>query len=189
MVGELIKEVKFPNGGEFSVVIYDLLYEPVDCIVNAANGGLSHGGGVAAAISDAAGPAFDDECAAIVEKYGRIPTGKAVATRSGNLPFKGIIHAVGPRMGDGNEETKIITALYSAFQIADKKGWKSLSFPGISSGLFLVPHDVCARAYIRAVEEFFKRNPDSSLKTIRLCLQYGTLLDAVKEAMNAELFQ
>ena len=34
----------------FEVVINDLLYEPVECIVNAANGGLSHGGGVAAAI-------------------------------------------------------------------------------------------------------------------------------------------
>jgi len=39
----------------FEVVISDLLQEPVECIVNAANSELVHGGGVAAAIRQAAG--------------------------------------------------------------------------------------------------------------------------------------
>ncbi len=34
MAGELIKEVQYPNGGKFIVVVYDIIYEPVDCIVN-----------------------------------------------------------------------------------------------------------------------------------------------------------
>ena len=36
--------------------------QDVDAIINAANGTLSHPGGVAKMISDAAGPAFDQEC-------------------------------------------------------------------------------------------------------------------------------
>ena len=68
----------------------NLLDQPVDAIVNAANGHLAHGGGVAAAISSAAGPALDEESERIVRKRGPIPTGDAVITTAGDLPFKEI---------------------------------------------------------------------------------------------------
>ena len=163
----------------FEVVINDLLYEPVECIVNAANGGLSHGGGVAAAILEAAGSRFDLECQLLVRTRGRIPIGGAVVTTAGQLPYKGIIHAVGPRLGNGDEENKLLQTLRNAFLRAHEKGWKSLAFPAISSGIYAVPHDICARAYLRAVREFFTQYPQSSLKTIRLALFKGPLVERV----------
>jgi O-acetyl-ADP-ribose deacetylase (regulator of RNase III) len=184
MTAELVKSLNFIGGRTFSVVIYDLLYEPVDCIVNAANGGLSHGGGIAAAISKAAGSQLDDECDEIVRKTGRIQVGEAVVTTAGALPFKGIIHAIGPMMGDGDEENKIVKALRSSFKRASEKGWSSLSFPGISSGIFAVPYGICAKAYIRAVKDYYLQYPDSSLKNIRLCLFDGPLLEAVKKELQ-----
>lgn len=183
MAGTVIKKLDFPGGRQFLVVVYDLLYEPVDCIVNAANGGLSHGGGVAAAIEQAAGPRLTAEGNAIIRKQGRIPVGEAVVTTAGNLPFKGVIHAVGPRMGEGDEENKLVGTLRSAFLRAHERGWASLSFPGISSGIFAVPYDVCARAYVRAVQEFFEGQSQSSLQTIRLCLLKGPLLAAVEKEL------
>jgi len=185
MAATVVKRLEFPMGGEFLVVIHDLLKEPVDCIVNAANGGLSHGGGVAAAIAMAAGPELDMESGAIVRDRGWIPTGEAVVTTAGKLPFKGVVHAVGPRKGEGDEEKKLVRAIRSAFLRAHEKGWRSLSFPGVSSGIFAVPHDVCARAYLAAVREFFQEHPDSSLKTIRLCLLQGRLFDSVKRELGA----
>jgi O-acetyl-ADP-ribose deacetylase (regulator of RNase III) len=184
MTGELIRSMDLPGGRNFSVVIYDLLYEPVDCIVNAANSGLSHGGGVAAAIARAAGPSLEEEGDKIVKKQGRIPVGEAIVTTAGDLSFKGVIHAVGPRMGDGSEENKLVQALQSAFLMASERDWTSLSFPGVSSGIFGVPAQTCARAYVRAVVEFFQKYPDSSLKTIRLCLFKGPLVEAVKKVMD-----
>jgi len=183
MAGILVKKLDFPGGGKFEVVVYDLLAEPTDAIVNAANGGLSHGGGVAAAIADAAGPALEEEGDRLVREQGRVPIGEAVITTAGNLPFKGVIHAVGPRLGDGNEEDKIVSALKNAFLRADARGWRSVSFPGISSGIFSVPLDVCARAYIRAVREWFAEHPESSVKWIRLVLFQGPLLEAVKKIL------
>ena len=46
-------------------VLGDITAEPVDAIVNAANGALRRGGGVCGAIFAAAGPELDDACAAI----------------------------------------------------------------------------------------------------------------------------
>ncbi|NQU03544.1 MAG: macro domain-containing protein [Syntrophaceae bacterium] len=184
MSESLIKKIVFSHGGEFSVVVHDLLEEPVDCIVNAANGMLAHGGGVAAAIARAAGERLIEDGNRIVREEGKVPTGGAVVTTAGNLSFKGVIHAVGPRMGQGDEERKLIQALESSFLRAHEKGWSSLSFPGISSGIFAVPHEICARAYIYAVTEFYERYPGSTLKNIRLCLFEGPLLEKVKEELS-----
>ena len=120
---QTIKSVSLPGGGTFSLVVGNLLNEPVDCIVNAANGRLAHGGGVAAAIARAAGDALEREGDKIVRERGEIPVGDAVVTTAGNLPQKGVIHAVGPRMGQGDEENKLVQALQSSFMIAAEKKW------------------------------------------------------------------
>ncbi len=183
MPGTLIATLSFPNGGRFEAVIYDLLAESTDGIVNAANSGLSHGGGVAAAISAAAGPELDREGDVLVRRQGRVPVGEAVVTTAGKLPFKGVVHAIGPRLGDGQEEEKLVRALKSAFLRAHERGWCSLSFPAVSSGIFAVPLDVCARAYVRAARDFYAEEPQSSLKLLRLCVFKGPIVEIVRRAM------
>ena len=58
----ILAREEYPGGRAFEVVTGNLLEEPTDAIVNAANGHLAHGGGVAAAIARAAGPALEEEC-------------------------------------------------------------------------------------------------------------------------------
>jgi putative ATPase len=184
MPAQLIGDRKYQGAGLFQAVIGDLLDEPTDAIVNAANGFLAHGGGVAAAIARAAGPALEAEGEGIVKQRGPIATGGAVATTAGRLRFKGVIHAVGPRLGDGDEEDRIVRALRSAFAIASEKGWASLSFPAISSGIFSVPAPTCVRAYLRGVDDFFAENPASSLRMIRLAVFPGVVADELAKAMR-----
>src|SRR5690349_17673109 len=114
----------------FQVVEGDLLEQPVDAIVNAANGHLAHGGGVAGIISRAAGPALQEESDRIVRTR-PLQAGEAAVTTAGKLPFKGVIHAVGPRYGEGDEERKLVAALSAAFAIARQKGWRSVAFPAV----------------------------------------------------------
>ncbi|MEW6689843.1 MAG: macro domain-containing protein [Pseudomonadota bacterium] len=156
----------------FRVVHGNLLEEPVDAIVNAANGRLAHGGGVAAILSRAAGPALQKECDRYVREHGPIPTGSAVVTTAGRLPFKGVIHAVGPRYGEGDEEAKLASALTSAFARARARGWSSVSFPAVSAGIFAVPLEICSRAYIAAARQ-------CGLATVRLCLRDQPVIEAV----------
>jgi O-acetyl-ADP-ribose deacetylase (regulator of RNase III) len=145
--------------------------------VNAANGRLAHGGGVAALIAHAAGPALQEESVRIVRRHGPIPVGSAVVTTAGKLPYKGVIHAVGPRHGEGNEEAKLVSALTAAFARALENGWTSVSFPAVSSGIFAVPLNVCARAYLKAGRA-------SPLSNVRLCLRDQSLIDAVLKELN-----
>jgi O-acetyl-ADP-ribose deacetylase len=159
------------------VVRGNLLEEPVDAIVNAANGHLAHGGGVAGIISRAAGPQLQAESDVLIKKTGVLPTGSAVATTAGKLPFKGVIHAVGPRYGEGDEEKKLVQALTGAFAVAKEKGWTSVSFPAVSSGIFSVPLDICARAYIKAARA-------SPLSKVRLCLRDQPVIDAVLKELK-----
>jgi O-acetyl-ADP-ribose deacetylase len=154
------------------VVRGDLLEEPVDAIVNAANGRLAHGGGVAGILSRAAGPLLQAESDRLVAERGPFPTGSAVVTTAGKLPFKGVIHAVGPRFGEGDEERKLVQALVSAWQCAAERAWSSVSFPAVSSGIFAVPLDACARAYLAAARQ-------APLRKVRLCLRDQPVIDAV----------
>jgi len=145
--------------------------------VNAANGHLAHGGGVAALLSRAAGPALQEESDRIVQARGPFPTGTAVVTGAGRLPFKGVIHAVGPRNGEGDEESKLVQALSAAFECAAERGWTSVSFPAVSSGIFSVPLDICARAYLTAARA-------APLSQVRLCLRDQPVIDAVLKEMG-----
>ena len=165
------------DGTAFEIVQGDLLREPVDAIVNAANGMLAHGGGVAALISRAAGPDLQAESDRLVASQGPYPTGGAVITTAGRLPFKGVIHVVGPRQGEGDEENLLCRGLVSAFGLARERGWNSVSFPAVSAGIFAVPLATCARAYRAAVRQ-------AGLRKVRLCLRDQPVIDAVLKEFN-----
>ena len=110
----------------------------VDCIVNAANSQLRHGGGVCGAIFAAAGAS---QLQAACDALGHCPTGEAVITPGFKLKAKYIVHAVGPiwQGGSHNEETLLYRCYQNAMKIAYAKGCRSIAFPLISSGIYGYP--------------------------------------------------
>ena len=89
------------NGGSGKGVIRlvkgDITEMETRAIVNAANENLILGAGVAGAIRAKGGPSIQKECNAI----GRTPVGRAALTSGGDLKADYVIHAVGPRWGEG----------------------------------------------------------------------------------------
>jgi len=160
----------FEGGRVFKVSVSDLLGVNVDAIVNPANPGLSHGGGLAAAISAEGGPEVDQQCSLAVKKLGRIPVTQNIVTTAGELPYKGVIHAVGPSMGDGDEQVKIEKTVINCLRRAGSRQWKSVAFPAISTGLFCVPKEVCAGAFKNVVPYYWGKHPESPIELIWLCL-------------------
>ena len=88
------------------------------------------------------------------DRIGFVPVGNVAMTTAGKLPSKYVIHAVGPRMGEGDEDSKLKNAVLSSLMLASEKGLRSISFPAISSGIFGFPKDRCAKILINASFSF-----------------------------------
>ncbi len=161
---------QYQNNKTFHVAVMDILGAPVDAIVNPANSGLSHGGGLAALISRQAGPGLDEESMKIIEEIGMVPVTHAVPTKAYDLGFKGVIHAVGPRMGDGDEQAKQERTIINSLKVAEKKNWHSVAFPALGTGIFRIPKKICARAFKEAIKNYWLSDPDSIVDVIWLCL-------------------
>jgi O-acetyl-ADP-ribose deacetylase len=108
----------------------DITERTVDVIVNAANSYLKHGGGVAGAIVRKGGGIIQKES----DKIGFVPVGSSVITGAGKLPCKAVIHAVGPKMGEGDEDAKLRSSVSSSLTLASERNFRSISMPAISLG-------------------------------------------------------
>ncbi len=157
----------------------DITEMQTDAIVNAANAQLILGGGVAGAIRKKGGGQIQQEC----NKIGGTFVGGAVITTAGNLRAKYVIHAVGPRMGEGNEDEKLTNATLNSLKLADEHNLKSVSFPAISAGIFGFPIKRCAKIMLKTTIDYLKGK--TGLEKVVFCLfgpeSYEVFVNQLKE--------
>lgn len=151
-----------------------IIFEQADAIVNAAKEDLQHYGGLAKAILDAGGPAIQVESDSYIQMNGKLKTGEVALLGPGKLPCKAIIHAVGPRWRQGklNEESSLYLTVFKCLQTASAADYGSIALPAISTGIFSVPENICAKVSLKAVRDFCVSCPESTLHTIRFVM-YG----------------
>lgn len=143
----------------FHFVLGDITkVDDVDAIVNCANSTLLGGGGVDGAIHRAAGPDLLLECMTL----GGCATGGAKITKAYNLPYKNIIHAVGPVYSKNNPDVPAL--LYAAYtnslELAKRNNLRKIAFSAISTGVYGYPLDEAARIAIQAVRDFCEKETD-----------------------------
>jgi O-acetyl-ADP-ribose deacetylase (regulator of RNase III) len=158
----------------------DITHRDVDAIVNAANSSLQHGGGVAGAIVRKGGQVIQDDS----DKISPVAVGHAAITGAGRLPAKFVIHAVGPRMGEGNEDNKLKSAIVNSLKLASEKKLSSISFPAISSGIFGFPKGKCAKLLVGEAVHFLKKYEESSLTVVEFCIYDDETLDYFKKEFD-----
>jgi len=149
----------------FTLRRLSLLEAPVEAIVNAANSHLQHGGGVAGLISRAGGPRIQEESLLKAP----VATGSATHTGAGSLPFKWVIHAVGPvwRGGSREERELLSRAVTAALETCENLDVHSVAMPAISTGIFGFPLEPAMAAIYGAINAFQPRA--DSLTEIMLC--------------------
>lgn len=152
------------------LLVGDITREKVDAVVNAANSSLLGGGGVDGAIHRAGGPAILEDCRKIVEKIGRLDTGRAVITTGGTLPARHVVHTVGPvwHGGKRGEPQLLADAYRNSLTVAEENGLKTVAFPSISTGVYGYPMSSAARAALATITEYLKEG--SSLEEVTIVL-------------------
>jgi O-acetyl-ADP-ribose deacetylase (regulator of RNase III) len=142
----------------------DITEMDTDAIVNAANAQLVLGGGVAGAIRRKGGPRIQEEC----DRIGGTFVGGAVLTTGGKLKARHVIHAVGPRRGEGSEDEKLRNATLNSLKLAQEHRLKSIAFPALSTGIFGFPLQRCAEIMLTTTAEYLRG--DTGLERVVFCL-------------------
>ncbi len=160
------------------IVQADITDLDTDVIVNAANAQLILGGGVAGAIRRTGGSTIQEEC----NKIGGTFVGGAVITTGGNLKAKFVIHAVGPRMGEGDEDSKLTNAVLNSLKLMDEHGLKTIAFPAISTGIFGYPIDRCAKIMIFNAKKYLAG--ETQIREVVFCLYSNSGYEVFNRELN-----
>ncbi|XP_071949234.1 macro domain-containing protein lin2902-like isoform X2 [Antedon mediterranea] len=162
----------------------NITLETVDVIVNAANGRLMHGGGVARAIAVKAGPEIDIEGEKKLQERGHtLGVSEVLHTKGYKLDAKFVIHAVGPIQGRNDQfQSKLKKTFFNCLSYADEKlKAKSIAIPLISSGIFGGQKMECAKALIDSINSFVDDDKFEHVKEIRLVNIDSQATDAITQ--------
>ncbi len=168
------------GGTRIEAVLADIAEERVDAIVNAANSQLAHGGGLAGAIVRRGGPVIQAES----DRLAPVPVGGVAVTSAGALPARWVIHAVGPRWGEGDEEAKLRSAVRSALDAAADLGAASVAVPAISTGIFGYPKEAGTRVIVDEALTWIERHPGSGIHLVRLAAFDRPTADLFAQALE-----
>ncbi|XP_003388008.1 PREDICTED: poly [ADP-ribose] polymerase 14-like [Amphimedon queenslandica] len=187
--GRSFKNIGFgttPEMKRVNVIVGDITeFDRADVIVNAANGQLAHDAGIAADIVRRGGPAIQEDSRRYIDKNGSLSDGKAVLfPRAGNLPYKAIVHAVGPIWNRFGDNSRGIALLKKAVRqsLEKSRSYTSIAIPAISSGLFGFPVDVCADTILKAIVEFSSADHGSQLNEINIVIFEDNVNEFLKAA-------
>jgi deltex-like protein len=183
--------ITLPNKQTLTLKRGDIVNEKADILVNAANGHLRHGGGVAGALNSASEGKLQQYCNKYMEtkrKWKELPVGEVAVTHAGgNLKCFHVIHAVGP---DGHThspsecERLVKMAIRNTLRAAERHNVTSIALPALSCGIFGVSKDLVARSMIDAITTFTFAKPPPVLSDMRI-----VIIDEPTHSCFATLFK
>jgi O-acetyl-ADP-ribose deacetylase len=156
----------------------DITTLDVDAIANAANTRLLHGGGVAGAISRAAGPALQAES----ERRAPIRLGEAVETTAGAMPARWVIHAATMELGGRTSADVIRRATTATLWKAEELGARSLALVAFGTGVGGFPLDEAAQIEVEEVRGHLEAG--SRLERVVFAVRGDAARDAFERAIS-----
>ena len=153
---------------KIKIIKGDITKMNVDAVVNGANRDLISGGGVFNAIHKAAGPELLKKC----KDMGMCHTGQIKLSPAYQLPAKHVIHTVCPVYGSENglEDEMLFDCYEKSLKSSDKRGFKSIAFPNLSTGNYRYPKDEALEIAFNVIKNYIKNNPETSLEEIYIVL-------------------
>ncbi|KAM8855349.1 poly(ADP-ribose) polymerase family member 14-related sequence 1 [Spinachia spinachia] len=185
-----VYQLQTPDGVEIAVCKADMCSYPVEAVVNASNPTLQHGGGLARALLNAAGPQFQAESDKLIHSNGKLNFGDCVITSAGGqLCCKKVIHAVGPQFDLAQPKKPVAQlkrAVKGSLELAEKHGCLSVALPAISSNQGF-PLRLCVDTIVKAVKEHCDdKFGDNTLERIHLVNNDDNTVQAIEAAVRKE---
>ncbi|KAM9810565.1 protein mono-ADP-ribosyltransferase PARP14-like [Neosynchiropus ocellatus] len=153
----------------FEVLSGDITKEATDVIVNSSNDTFDLKSGVSKAILEAAGPAVEQECLAIVMSSANQLD--HMITSAGSLPSKQILHIVGTR-----DVAVIKEVVYKVLKTCEESQFHSVSFPALGTGVAGVHPSAVAEAMIDAVVDFVRKKVPVHMREVKIVLFQAEML-------------
>ena len=166
------------NKVSIQVVPDDLLSLTAEGIVVSTDVNLT----VSPVLSAKAGPTVQRECIQI----GWCEVGSAVVTGAGNLYAEKIIHAVGPRWGEGSERGKLANVVLESLRLAEQQRLRSLAIPPISTGALGYPLENCAKTMLAQIVDYTFENL-KHLRQIIICVDTALAFDVFRREFAEQL--
>ena len=92
-----------------------------------------------------------------------LPNGEVVLTSAYNLPSKYIIQTVGPQVNgvpSKKDKEDLKKCYYNSLELCKEKGFKTIAFPCIATGLYGFPKEEASKIAISTIKEYLKDNPN-----------------------------
>ncbi|XP_015226855.1 PREDICTED: poly [ADP-ribose] polymerase 14-like isoform X1 [Cyprinodon variegatus] len=185
-----VYKIQTGDGVEIVVSKADICSYSVDAVVNPSTDDLKHNGGLALAISKAAGPQLQAECDKIINSKGKLRPGDCVVTNAGGrLPCKKVIHAVGPSFDPKKpkrSEAQLKRTVKEILELAEKYSCDSVALPAISRNLGF-PLNLCLSTIVTTVKQYCdERYDDLTLKAIHLVDNDDSVVLGIEAAVKQE---
>ncbi|CAK6441717.1 unnamed protein product [Pipistrellus nathusii] len=156
----------------FQVAIGDITKESADVIVNSTTRMFNLKSGVSKAILEGAGPAVEDECAALATQ----PHRDYIVTQGGFLSCHIIIHVPG-----GNDVRKSVS---SVLKECEQRKYTSIALPAIGTGNAGKNPIRVADDIINAIVDFTCKHSTPSLKKVKVVIFVNELLNVFYVSMK-----
>jgi len=161
---EAVPEGKQINHSIVRLIKDDITDLDTDAFVFYAQPDLAIGSGFGTAISVRGGPTVQKE----LNELGPVATGEAVVSAAGNLKASFIIHAVGPRFQEEDNEGKLLTTVRNSLKRAEEKGIERIAFPAMGAGYYGIEYDLCARVMLDVIKTHLEG--ETVIKELVICV-------------------
>jgi O-acetyl-ADP-ribose deacetylase (regulator of RNase III) len=156
----------------------DLLDQDVDVVVNPSNQDLKVESKISRRLVAEAGESIQKEC----ERIGSATAGTAVMTGPGDLEVKQVIHAILPRIGEGDEDRKLSSAVRSALALAERHGMRTIALPNVVGTDDGYPLEKAARLMLTEIQRYIQGG--TKLEKVAVVLEDEAMFELFKRELR-----
>ena len=131
------------------------------------------------------GAEIQRECRKFINTNGALLPAQCYVSKSGRLPCKAVIHAVGPIWSSGyaNEKNELYGTVFTVLEEAESRSFTSVALPAISTGIYQFPLELATTIILEAVKNFLKQPvPSQKLREVHVIDQSSGVISQFCQA-------